>query len=84
MNIEVPTKYQVNESQRQNRCFSKSSPQRKSDALQTCAPWQLQCFWVSLEERSRTNSLRQRFHSAVFSKSSGISAGPCIITYKHC
>jgi len=32
------------ESQRQNRCFLKSSPQRKPDALQTSAPWQLQCF----------------------------------------
>ena len=32
------------ESQRQNRCFGKSSPQRKPDALQTSAPWQLKCF----------------------------------------
>jgi len=32
------------ESQRQNRCFWKSSPKRKPDALQTSAPWQLKCF----------------------------------------
>jgi len=32
------------ESRRQNRCFWKSSPQQKPDALQTRAPWQLKCF----------------------------------------
>ena len=56
------------ESQRQNRCFWKSSPQRKPDILQTSAPWQLKSFWVSLEGRSRTNSPRQRFYSQLFCK----------------
>jgi hypothetical protein len=28
----------------QNRCFWNTSPQQKSDALQTSAPWQLKCF----------------------------------------
>ena len=32
------------ESQWQNRCFWKSSPQQKPDALQTSAPWLLKCF----------------------------------------
>jgi hypothetical protein len=32
--------------------------------------------WASLVGRSRTNSPRQRFHSQMFGKSSGISAGP--------
>jgi hypothetical protein len=44
------------------------TPQQKPDALQTSAPWQLKCFWISLEERSRTNSSRQRFHSLLFCK----------------
>jgi hypothetical protein len=34
--------------------------------------------WVSLEERSRTNSLHQPFTHSCFAKSSGISARPCI------
>ena len=53
---------------RQNRCFWNKSPQQKPNALQTSAPWQLKCSWVSLEECSRTNSPSQRFHSQLFYK----------------
>jgi hypothetical protein len=41
----------ISSESRQNRCFRKSSPQQKPDALQTSAPWQPKCFWVSLEGR---------------------------------
>ena len=51
------------ESQRQNRCFWKSSPQRNPDDLQTSAPWQLKCFDFGFKRRSRTNSPRHRFNS---------------------
>jgi hypothetical protein len=57
------------ESQRQNRCFWKSSPQT---AKARCSTDQrsmaTEMLWVSLEERSRTNSPRQRFHSQLFCK----------------
>jgi hypothetical protein len=35
---------EISTESRQNRCFWKSSPQRKPDALQPSAPWQLKCF----------------------------------------
>jgi hypothetical protein len=34
----------ISSESRQNRCFWKSSPQQKPDALQASAPWQLKCF----------------------------------------
>jgi hypothetical protein len=34
----------ISSESRQNRCFWKSSPQQKLNALQTSAPWQLKCF----------------------------------------
>jgi len=43
MNIEVPTKYPA-ESRRQNRCFTNTSPQRQSDALQASILRQLRYF----------------------------------------
>ena len=65
------------ESQRQFCCFWKSSPQGKPDALQTSAPWQLNCF-----EFRQKCAQGQIPHASVsthnfFAKSSGISAGPC-------
>ena len=54
---------EISSESRQNLSFLNKSPQQKPDALQTSAPWQLKCFWVSLEGRSRTNSPRQRYHS---------------------
>jgi len=59
---------EISSESRQNRCFWNTSPQQKPDALQTSAPLQLKCFWIFLEERSRTNSPRQRFHSQLFCK----------------
>jgi len=66
------------ESQRQNRCFSNTSPQRRPDALQISIPWQLKCF------ESRQKSAQGQIphandstHSCV-AKSSRISAEHCI------
>jgi len=50
-------------------CFWNTSPQQKPDALQTSTPsMATEMLWASLEERSRTNSPRQRFHSQLFCK----------------
>jgi len=50
----------------QNRCFLNTSAQHT--ALQTSAPWQLNCFESRQKERSRTNSPGQRFQSQLFWK----------------
>jgi hypothetical protein len=63
MNIEVPTKYPL--SQERIVVFLNICPQQKPDVSQTNAKWNV---WVSLEERSRPNSPRQRFHSQLFYK----------------
>jgi len=63
MNIEVPTKYPLS----QDRivvfeiCLHSKSPM-----LYRQRSMATQMLWVSLEERSRTNSARQRFHSQLF------------------
>jgi hypothetical protein len=65
------------ESQRQNR-FWNTSPQQKPDALQTSAPWQLKCFDYRYKgAQGQIPHANGSTHRGV-TKSSGISAGPCI------
>jgi len=45
---------EISSESRQNRCFWKSSPQQKPDALQNIAPWQMKCF-KSIARRSLKN-----------------------------
>jgi hypothetical protein len=58
----------ISSESRQNRCLRNTFPQQKPDALQTSAAWQTEMLWASLEGRSKTNFLRQRFHSQLFCK----------------
>jgi len=63
MNIEVPTKYPLS----QDRIvLFEISLHNKSLMLYSPALHGNWNAWVSLEERSRTNALRQRFHSQLF------------------
>jgi hypothetical protein len=51
------------ESQRQNRCYLNTTPQRKPRYSTDQRSMANEILQVSLEGRSRTNSPRQRFHS---------------------
>jgi len=75
MNIEVPTNYPLSQDRivvLEIRLHSKSSTDQRSMATEMLR--------VRLEERSRTNYPRQRFTHSCVAKSSGISAGPCILS----
>jgi len=66
INIEVPTKYPLSQDRivvfeiRLHTSKARCSTDQRSMATEM--------LWVSLEERSRTNSPRQRFHSQLFCK----------------
>ena len=66
MNVEVPTKYPLSQDRivvfeiRLHTSKARCSTDQRSMATEM--------LWVSLEERSRTNSPRQRFHSQLFCK----------------
>jgi len=61
---------------RQNPYFLNTSPQQKPNALQTSAPWQLKCF----ESRFKRAQGQIPHANNCFAKSSGISAGSCMLT----
>ena len=68
---------EISSESRENRCFWKSSPQQKPDALHTSASWQLKCF------EYRQKSAQGKFFTptvpiSCVAKSSDISAGPYI------
>ena len=73
MNIEVPTKYLLSHNDKivvlEMRLHSESRRSTDQHSMAT----EMLC--DSLEGRSRTNSPRQTFHSHLYCKSSGISAG---------
>jgi hypothetical protein len=65
MNIEVPTKYPRSQNRIVVLKYVSTTKARCSTDQPSMATKML---WVSLEERSRTNSPRQRFHSQLFYK----------------
>jgi hypothetical protein len=64
MNIEVPTKYPLSHDRIISKYVSTSKARYSTDQRSMAT----EMLWVLLEERSRTNSPRQWFHSQLFCK----------------